>query len=187
MVHALIIQVCGRKQWYLSTEANVERLVRESCIPKSVVEEGNTHNFAVEGKQSEVFKSFDGFQSVLLEEGDAMLLPAGLYHDVEAQTTGALSITIRFELPTSCVKEGCIRPKGHWGQHIQSVDKGQVDEGPPTPKSLFDRWRNAVKEEGDNNVEEPRNSGVPGGIEHDEVGKQQIASLPNKDDLDIDD
>lgn len=136
--------MAGRKRWFLSTEESVERAVSEGVIPRGVIEEGNTHNFAEEGQQADVFRSVGG-SSVLLEEGDALLLPAGLYHDV-ASESAALSITIRFELPVRCDgTKNCARPSGHWGQHIEAVEE-RAQEGSPTPKSLFARWRNAVSE-----------------------------------------
>ena len=79
-----------------------------------------------------------GACAVVLRQGDCLLVPAGLYHDVEATSdAAALSVTIRFTLtpgagirggggassPCATVGGGeagsaCVRPLGHWGVHV---------------------------------------------------------------------
>jgi hypothetical protein len=130
----------------------VEKEVNKGSIPREVIEEGNTYNFSKNGSQSEVLHHVDG-TTLCLEEGDAMILPGGLYHDVES-TSDSLSITIRFDIPsaTSCGALNCTRPFGHWGQHVVSSGADmQVETDasePVTTKSLFNRWRNLALEDG---------------------------------------
>jgi hypothetical protein len=66
-----------------------------------------------------------GARVVTLRPGDCLLVPAGLYHDVQANDTGpALSITLRFACsPFDCPcgrasAAPCVRPLGHWGAHV---------------------------------------------------------------------
>jgi len=175
LVHGIIFQISGRKRWFLSTERDVETAVVGGRVPRSVIEEGNTDNFVREGSQEQVFgggseRLVDG-QVIVLEEGDAMLLPAGLYHDVEADSH-SLSITIRFELPSPCSATQCCRPRGHWGSHVvepepqadhQTEPETESETAPEpephtegvTQRSLFHRWRSAVEFKGGAQDERP--------------------------------
>ena len=131
---------------------------------------------------------------VTLREGDCLLVPAGLYHDVQSDTLPALSLTVRFSLaPFACpqvaLADGgtsaaapCGRPCGHWGAH--ACDGGSADNGPKkkiivsqeesspqealTPKLLFQRWRQETRQdESSTNASAPNKSNCCKAVEPD--------------------
>ena len=126
-------------------------------------------------------------QVATLFPGDVMLLPAGVYHDVQSTARPALSITVRFRLrPFKCAGpltsgQCCSRPFGHYGAHV-AAEKEPASEGaveskagerpkaeggslpePPaasTPSQLFQRWRANITTDAASAVPEPPQSNV---------------------------
>lgn len=104
-VHALIFQVEGTKRFFLSPREDVEAAVEEGTLPKAVRDDGGTDAFCVDGSLDEVHGLMEASPPrakgslVTLQRGDCLILPSGLFHDVEsASAPASLSLTIRFEL-----------------------------------------------------------------------------------------
>ena len=163
MVHALIFQIAGMKEFFLASETAIEEATANGFggserLPAAVLNEGNTHNYLQEGSLADIYGVEDDADShwifeeddenktvprmhpqnegvleneraanrtclrrrlrrkrpnlssrtvrgevVTLFPGDALLLPAGVYHDVQSTAHPALSITVRFALyPFHC-------------------------------------------------------------------------------------
>ena len=157
-VHAVIYQIAGTKEVFLADEAAVDEAVARGSLPEGVLTDGNTDNSAhLTGTLADVYGlDADGRSSrvvagrvVVLRPGDCLLLPAGLYHDVQCSEQPALSLTIRFDVapfacPSACPDGGgrCARPFGHHGAHIptaaeQDEDEPEADDvaSPPPPSS----------------------------------------------------
>lgn len=235
MVHALVFQVAGTKQFLLASESAVEkaaeRALSESftdkdtvsdavgALPYEVLSEGNTHNFLREGSLAGlygvdeeadslwVFEGDDGHcevasyqqprhcqkkidlecnfsdarpatnrkkrvrrkkpnrsrrlvsgQVATLFPGDVMLLPAGVYHDVQSTAQPAISITIRFSMrpfvcpvsvPCALERVVCCRPFGHFGVHVaagiiaagMSGGFSSHNDEAASLGPIFNRWR----------------------------------------------
>ena len=157
-VHAVIYQIAGTKEVFLAEEAAVVDAVARGSLPEGVLTEGNTDNSAhLTGTLAEVYgldadgrstRVVEG-RAVVLRPGDCLLLPAGLYHDVQCSERPALSLTIRFDVspfacPSACPGDGgsCARPFGHRGAHISAAAEEdeaepEADDGasPPPPSS----------------------------------------------------
>lgn len=102
-IHALIFQVAGSKRFFLSTRAEIANAVGEGRLPGNVLDCGETEDYCVDGSQDTIYGLREqlptgptGHLAELLP-GDALLLPAGLYHDVECDACPALSLTLRFD------------------------------------------------------------------------------------------
>lgn len=78
-------------------------------LPASVLDDGNTEDHCVDGALDDVFglagdaPSCVAGELAVLDEGDCLVLPAGLYHDVECDPAAgpSVSLTIRFEFPAA--------------------------------------------------------------------------------------
>ena len=91
-VDTLIMQIAGTKRCYLCTSQTIEDAVTADRLPKSVLN-GTTEDFCVHGSLDQVHGS--GNNVVLLNPGDVLFLPKGLYHDIES-VDASLSLTIRW-------------------------------------------------------------------------------------------
>eukprot|EP00929_Paragymnodinium_shiwhaense_P041744 TRINITY_DN21683_c0_g1_i2.p1 TRINITY_DN21683_c0_g1~~TRINITY_DN21683_c0_g1_i2.p1 ORF type:complete len:324 (-),score=48.80 TRINITY_DN21683_c0_g1_i2:421-1392(-) len=104
-VHALIYQVVGTKRFFLSSRREVEEAVEKGLLPLAVKAEGSTESFCVDGSLDDVHgltapKPVRATGTVAtINAGDCLILPHGLYHDVEcaADAPASLSLTVRFE------------------------------------------------------------------------------------------
>lgn len=106
-VHALVFQAQGTKRFFLSSRAAVEEAVFAGTLPEAVRDSGDTDAFCVDGTLDEVH----GLQEpapprargtvATLHAGDCLVLPAGLFHDVEcaAGDPASMSLTVRFDVP----------------------------------------------------------------------------------------
>lgn len=97
-IHALIFQIAGTKRFLLRSRDSVRLEANRGNLPREVLSAGTTESFCVDGSQKEIFGEEDTY---ILKEGDALVLPAGVYHDVECDLEPAVSLTVRFELRTS--------------------------------------------------------------------------------------
>ncbi|CAE8639678.1 unnamed protein product [Polarella glacialis] len=109
-VHALVFQVVGSKRFFLSTRADVEDAVSKGLLPEAVKSEhflaSRTEAFCVDGSLDEVHGLSSAAPArvqgelAVLRAGDCLIMPAGLYHDVECSPDQAasLSVTVRFAL-----------------------------------------------------------------------------------------
>lgn len=102
-VHALILELAGTKKVFLSSTDAVARAVDAGRLPRAALDDGATESYCVDGTLASVYgldddnpKCVDG-QLVVVNPGDVLVLPAGVYHDVECESP-ALSLSIRFEL-----------------------------------------------------------------------------------------
>ena len=93
----------GRKRFFLVAERDVEDAVAKGKLPSAVLE-GGSESHCQEGSLEDVFginkaepTSARG-ELAVLNEGDCLVLPAGLYHDVESSDGPSMSLTIRFEI-----------------------------------------------------------------------------------------
>lgn len=104
--HAIIFQVEGTKRFFVSSRARVEEAVQAGRLPEAVKTDGTTECFCVDGSQDDIYGPPDGPAKLLegsvveLHAGDCLLLPGGLFHDVQCATEApaSMSLTIRFEL-----------------------------------------------------------------------------------------
>eukprot|EP00930_Biecheleria_cincta_P075938 TRINITY_DN63133_c0_g1_i1.p1 TRINITY_DN63133_c0_g1~~TRINITY_DN63133_c0_g1_i1.p1 ORF type:complete len:273 (+),score=32.27 TRINITY_DN63133_c0_g1_i1:71-889(+) len=105
-VHALIYQIEGSKRFFLSSRQDVEAAVFNGTLPEAVRDDGGTDAFCLDGSLDEVHGLSEASPPrakgsfVTLCRGDCLILPAGLFHDVESApgAPASLSLTIRFEL-----------------------------------------------------------------------------------------
>ena len=102
-VSALVWQCVGRKRFFLVAEQDVEDAVAKGKLPSAVLE-GGSETHCQEGSLEEVFGLREAEPTsargelAVLNEGDCLVLPAGLYHDVESSDGPSMSLTIRFEI-----------------------------------------------------------------------------------------
>ena len=104
-VHALVYQAVGSKRFFLSSRSSVADAVAAARLPRGVLEAGNTEDHCVDGSIDDVFGLSEAAPTLVagelavLREGDCLVLPAGLYHDVEcdAGSPASMSLTVRFE------------------------------------------------------------------------------------------
>ena len=102
-VPALVFQCVGRKRFFLSSRAQVEAAVARGALPEAVSSAGNTEDHCVDGALDDVFGLRDATPAVVdgelaeLSPGDCLVLPAGLYHDVESDGGVSMSLTVRFD------------------------------------------------------------------------------------------
>ena len=107
-IDGIVIQIAGAKRFFLSTESEIETAVQNNQLPNSVLTFGKTDNFLQEGTIDSVFglkkktpRLCTG-EVATLTPGDCLLLPAGLYHDVQSDDQGpSVSLTVRFRCPSS--------------------------------------------------------------------------------------
>lgn len=105
-IDGLVLQIAGTNRFFLAQESAVEEAVDHARLPEAVLTHGRTDDFLQEGTIDSVFglqqsspKLCDG-EVATLTPGDCLLLPAGLYHDVQSDTQGpSVSLTIRFRYP----------------------------------------------------------------------------------------
>ncbi|KAJ8599985.1 hypothetical protein CTAYLR_001810 [Chrysophaeum taylorii] len=117
-VHALVLQVAGTKKFFLCSRDEISDAVDAGKLPRAVLDDATTESYCVDGSLASVYgldaptpKGPSGHLAVL-EAGDCLLLPSGLYHDVECDDdSAALSLTVRFELdePIGAVDAPCHR------------------------------------------------------------------------------
>jgi len=115
-IHALIYQIEGTKRLFLSSRPDIADAVDRGTLPEEVLHDGSTDVFCVDGSLEEVHglcqskppRAHGAF--VELHPGDCLILPEGLYHDVEAaaDAPASLSLTVRFDF--AIIAEG--RPSG---------------------------------------------------------------------------
>ena len=105
-VSAVIFQAVGSKRFFLASRGAVADAVEGGTLPRAVLENGNTEDHCVDGCIDAVF-GLDANEPpvvrgelAVLREGDCLVLPAGLYHDVEcdANSPASMSLTVRFDL-----------------------------------------------------------------------------------------
>merc|ERR1712216_151464 len=87
--HALVFQVEGTKRFFLSSRADVEDAAFNGTLPEAVRDEGGTDAFCIDGSLDDVHGLLEPSPEcvtgslVTLHRGDCLILPAGLFHDVE--------------------------------------------------------------------------------------------------------
>ena len=102
-VHALVFQCVGRKRFFLASEQDVAAAVAGNTLPKEVLD-GGSEAHCRDGSLEDVFglrgaaPSTTQGELAVLDAGDCLVLPAGLYHDVESSDGPSMSLTVRFEL-----------------------------------------------------------------------------------------
>lgn len=114
-VHALVLQLAGTKRFFLASERDVRAAAHAGRLPRAVAETGNTQDFVadasaahgdldavhglhVDADEPTAVRTTVG-EHVTLAPGDMLVLPSGLYHDVQCGAEGVgLSLTVRFEL-----------------------------------------------------------------------------------------
>eukprot|EP00930_Biecheleria_cincta_P010711 TRINITY_DN112984_c0_g1_i1.p1 TRINITY_DN112984_c0_g1~~TRINITY_DN112984_c0_g1_i1.p1 ORF type:complete len:269 (+),score=49.30 TRINITY_DN112984_c0_g1_i1:30-836(+) len=104
-VPGLIFQAVGTKRFFLCSQAEIDEAVACGLLPEAVRDDGSTECFCVDGLLDSVY-GIDAATPTrshgtlaVLSAGDCLILPQGLYHDVECAIDGpALSLTLRFEL-----------------------------------------------------------------------------------------
>ena len=112
-VSAIIFQCVGRKRFFLVAEKDVEEAVAKGKLPSAVLE-GGSEAHCVEGSLEDVFGLREAEPTsargelAVLDEGDCLVLPAGLYHDVESSDGPSMSLTIRFEIIDEAEEEPAI-------------------------------------------------------------------------------
>ena len=112
-VSALVWQCVGRKRFFLVAEKDVEDAVAKGKLPSAVLE-GGSESHCVEGSLEDVFGLREAEPTsargelAVLNEGDCLVLPAGLYHDVESSDGPSMSLTIRFEIIDEAEEEPAI-------------------------------------------------------------------------------
>ena len=112
-VSALVFQCVGRKRFFLVAEKDVEEAVAKGKLPSAVLE-GGSEAHCVEGSLEDVFGLHEAEPTsargelAVLNEGDCLVLPAGLYHDVESSDGPSMSLTIRFEIIDEAEEEPAI-------------------------------------------------------------------------------
>lgn len=106
---ALILQVAGSKRFFLSSLPEVEAAVAEGLLPAVVRDAGNTDCLCLDGCQERLY----GLSApaplrlrgrvAVLHEGDCLVLPANVFHDVECTSEApvSLSLTLRLEISES--------------------------------------------------------------------------------------
>lgn len=105
-VHALVLQAVGTKRFFLSSRAEVEDAVARGRLPEEVRDSGDADAFCVDGSLEEVHGLLEPEpprargRIATLSAGDCLILPAGLFHDVEcvAGAPASMSLTVRFEV-----------------------------------------------------------------------------------------
>lgn len=103
-VHALILELAGTKRLFLSSSDAVAEAVDAGRLPRAALDDGATESYCVDGTLASVYGLDDDVpkcvagQLIVLNPGDVLVLPAGVYHDVECDASPALSLSIRFEL-----------------------------------------------------------------------------------------
>ena len=106
-------QCVGRKRFFLVAEKDVEDAVSKGTLPKDVLN-GGSESHCVEGSLEDVFginkaePSSARGELAVLNEGDCLVLPAGLYHDIESSDGPSMSLTIRFEIIDEAEEEPAI-------------------------------------------------------------------------------
>jgi ribosomal protein L16 Arg81 hydroxylase len=107
-IDGIVIQIAGTKRFFLSSEREIEEAVNGGRLPESVLTYGKTDNFLKEGTIDSVFglneksPKLCGGEIATLAPGDCLLLPSGLYHDVQTDCERpSVSLTIRFRFPSS--------------------------------------------------------------------------------------
>ena len=112
-VSALVWQCVGRKRFFLVAEKDVEEAVAKGKLPSAVLE-GGSEAHCVEGSLEDVFGLHEAEPTsargelAVLNEGDCLVLPAGLYHDVESSDGPSMSLTVRFEIIDEAEEEPAI-------------------------------------------------------------------------------
>ena len=112
-VSALVWQCVGRKRFFLVAEKDVEEAVAKGKLPSAVLE-GGSESHCRDGSLEDVFGLHEAEPTsargelALLNEGDCLILPAGLYHDVESSDGPSMSLTIRFEIIDEAEEEPAI-------------------------------------------------------------------------------
>lgn len=103
-IDGLLFQVCGSKRLVLAARADVHAACAAGALPSAVAESGNTDDFLVAGDLAAVYglgeaagTRLQRAQVVTLHPGDCLLIPAGVYHDVQSETAAAVSLTVRVE------------------------------------------------------------------------------------------
>ena len=103
----------GRKRFFLVAEKDVEDAVAKGKLPSAVLE-GGSESHCQEGSLEDVFGLHEAEPTsargelAVLDEGDCLVLPAGLYHDVESSDGPSMSLTIRFEIIDEAEEEPAI-------------------------------------------------------------------------------
>jgi len=103
-VHALIFQLAGAKSVFLCSKKQVSDAVEAGKLPRAVLDDGATESFCVSGALAAVHGLDEpeptGARGTLarIGPGDCLVVPAGLYHDVECAVGAALSLTLRFKV-----------------------------------------------------------------------------------------
>ena len=112
-VSAIIFQCVGRKRFFLVAEKDVEDAVAKGKLPSGVLE-GGSESHCQDGSLEDVFGLHEAEPTsargelAVLNEGDCLILPAGLYHDVESSDGPSMSLTIRFEIIDEAEEEPAI-------------------------------------------------------------------------------
>jgi hypothetical protein len=112
-VSALVFQCVGRKRFFLVAEKDVEEAVAKGKLPSAVLE-GGSESHCQDGSLEDVFGLHEAEPTsargelAVLNEGDCLVLPAGLYHDVESSDGPSMSLTIRFEIIDEAEEEPAI-------------------------------------------------------------------------------
>ena len=112
-VSALVFQCVGRKRFFLVAEKDVEEAVAKGKLPSAVLE-GGSESHCQDGSLEDVFGLHEAEPTsargelAVLDEGDCLVLPAGLYHDVESSDGPSMSLTIRFEIIDEAEEEPAI-------------------------------------------------------------------------------
>jgi hypothetical protein len=152
-VHGIVFQIAGTKRLFLTTQGEVADAVEAGKLPAEVLDSGNTEDFCREGSLDDVHglnrpePAFVGGEVATLRAGDCLLLPAGLYHDVQSEEGAAFSITVRFGFqhpetgagcgckdpaPAASPSRECTLPAHHLGEH-HFVDT--------MAQQMFAKWR----------------------------------------------
>ena len=112
-VSAIIFQCVGRKRFFLVAEKDVEDAVAKGKLPSGVLE-GGSESHCQDGSLEDVFGLHEAEPTsargelAVLNEGDCLILPAGLYHDVESSDGPSMSLTVRFEIIDEAEEEPAI-------------------------------------------------------------------------------
>eukprot|EP00931_Biecheleriopsis_adriatica_P059566 TRINITY_DN35658_c0_g1_i1.p1 TRINITY_DN35658_c0_g1~~TRINITY_DN35658_c0_g1_i1.p1 ORF type:complete len:257 (+),score=37.82 TRINITY_DN35658_c0_g1_i1:60-830(+) len=85
----IVFQAQGTKRFFLCSQAEIDEAVDCDLLPEAVRDEGSTDCFCVDGLLETVYglsnpmpkRSFGSL--AVLSAGDCLILPRGLYHDVE--------------------------------------------------------------------------------------------------------
>ena len=93
----IIFQMAGTKTLLLASQEQVITSVEGGTLPQAVQSSGTTADFLDHGPQSRVVAPRVAHVLVHLDEGDALYIPPGYYHDVQyGGTSAAASVSLRF-------------------------------------------------------------------------------------------